>query len=115
MHVIDVDARHGRGPFRVNARDFGSGFRVRERLAGLRRVWELWRRVARSVIIVARHVGAYLIALSHVVPLWTRSRSRRAASARGRAIAARHTRVAIEELGPTAIKLGQIVSTRNDV
>jgi len=49
--------------------------------------------------------------VDHVGLRWTRSQ---AGSARRRATAAQHTRVAIEELGPTAIKLGQMLSTRND-
>ncbi len=69
------------------------------RLAGLHRGWELWRRVARDVIVVVRHVVVYLVSRPRV---------------RG-ATAAHHTRVAIEELGPTAIKVGQMLSTRNDV
>jgi predicted unusual protein kinase regulating ubiquinone biosynthesis (AarF/ABC1/UbiB family) len=69
------------------------------RFTGLHRAWELSRRVARDVMVVVRHVALYLV---------SRLRGRRST-------AARHTRVAIEELGPTAIKLGQMLSTRNDV
>jgi ubiquinone biosynthesis protein len=75
------------------------GYRVRAGLTALYRVWELWRRVARDVFVVVRHVVLYLV---------SRLRFRRVA-------AARHTRLAIEELGPTAIKLGQMLSTRDDV
>jgi ubiquinone biosynthesis protein len=74
--------------------------RTRARFTGFPRVWELWRRVARDVFVIARHVFSYLV-----------SRMRGTA----RPTAAHHARVAIEELGPTAIKLGQILSTRNDV
>jgi ubiquinone biosynthesis protein len=63
-------------------------------------VWELSRRVVRGVIVVARYVASYLVArLVH----------------RRRGTSAQHARAAIEELGPTAIKLGQILSTRDDV
>jgi ubiquinone biosynthesis protein len=75
------------------------GFRVRAHLTALHRVWELSRRVARDVIVVVRHVVLYLVSRLHA----------------RRITAAQHTRVAIEELGPTAIKLGQMLSTRNDV
>src|SRR5690349_22451983 len=68
------------------------------RRTGLHRAWELCRRVVHDVIVVVRHVAVYLIG---------RARGRPAA-------AAVHTRVAIEELGPTAIKLGQMLSTRDD-
>jgi len=57
------------------------------------------RRVARAAIVIVRHIVVYLV---------TRLRARRAT-------AAHHTRVAIEQLGPTAIKLGQMLSTRDDV
>jgi ubiquinone biosynthesis protein len=68
-------------------------------LTGLRRMRKIGCRVAREVIVVVRHVVVYLI---------SRLRLRRASTAQ-------YTRVALEELGPTAIKLGQILSTRNDV
>lgn len=77
--------------------DAGSEFLVRARLTGLHRVWELWRRVARDVMVVVRHVVLYLVARLRGRPM----------------TAARHTRIAIEELGPTAIKLGQMLSTRD--
>ena len=68
---------------------------IRAHRTALRRVGERWRRVARGVIVVARHGVLYVIAR--------------------RATAAQQARAAIEELGPTAIKLGQILSTRDDV
>ena len=61
----------------------------------LRRRGERWRRAARGVTVVARHGALYAVAR--------------------RATAAQQARAAIEELGPTAIKLGQILSTRDDV
>ena len=60
--------------------------------------WDFWRRVTRDLIVVARHVVSYL-----------------ASRLRSRPSAAEHARVAMEELGPTAIKLGQMLSTRSDV
>ena len=74
----------------------------RARLVALHRVWEQGRRVARDVIVVARHAVLYLA--SRVIP-----------ARRRRITAAQHARVAIEQLGPTAIKLGQMLSTRSDV
>jgi ubiquinone biosynthesis protein len=72
---------------------------TRDDLTPRHRVWELGRRVTRDIIVVVRRVVLYLV---------TRRRARRMT-------AAQHTRIAIEELGPTAIKLGQMLSTRNDV
>jgi ubiquinone biosynthesis protein len=94
----------------------GCKSRVRARLTALHRVWELWRRVARDVIVVARHVALYLVSRLHVRRLLVLRRTRwQADPPRRRTTAAQHTRAAIEELGPTAIKLGQILSTRDDV
>jgi ubiquinone biosynthesis protein len=95
--------------------EVGRESRVREHLTALHRVWELWRRVARDVIVVVRHWVLYLVSCLRI-HLVGSGRTRRTAGPTGRrATAAQHTRVAIEELGPTAIKLGQMLSTRNDV
>jgi ubiquinone biosynthesis protein len=69
-------------------------------VVAVRRAWELARRVARDAIIVARHVASYLAARVGVGE---------------RRTAAAHVRSTIEEIGPTAIKLGQILSARDDV
>jgi ubiquinone biosynthesis protein len=95
--------------------EVGRKFRVRARLTALHRVWELWRRVARDVIVVVRHVVLYLVARVRVRRIVLGRTRRQAAPSRRRTTAAQHTRVAIEELGPTAIKLGQMLSTRDDV
>jgi len=70
--------------------------------------------VARDVIVVARHVASYLASrwLTRLAGSRGKSRSTTPGSTR---TAAQHARVAIEELGPTAIKLGQILSARDDV
>src|SRR4051812_22529662 len=94
--------------------DIDHEFRVRAHSSERHRTWERWRRVARDVLVVARHVAMYVIARLHVAPALRRSR-RMAGPVRRRATAAQHARAAIEELGPTAIKLGQILSTRDDV
>ena len=65
------------------------------------------------MIVVARHVALYLVSRVHLVG--SRGTRRPTGPARGRTTAAQHARAAIEELGPTAIKLGQILSTRDDV
>jgi len=85
------------------------------RLIALHRVWERWRRVVRNVIVVARHVGLYLLSRLPVRPFGPRRTHRQGGSRRRSTTAAQQTRVAIEELGPTAIKLGQMLSTRVDV
>jgi ubiquinone biosynthesis protein len=95
--------------------EVGRKFRVRARLTALHRVWELWRRVARDVIVVVRHVVLYLVARVRVRRIVLGRTRRQAAPSRRRTTAAQHTRVAIEELGPTAIKLAQMLSTRDDV
>ena len=62
-------------------------------------MWGLWRRCARDLVVVARHVASYLISrlrVDLVGSRWTRSQ---AGSARRRATAAQHTRGAIEALG----------------
>jgi ubiquinone biosynthesis protein len=92
----------------------GRESRVRSQLDSLHRVWELWCRVARDVIVVVRHVVLYFASRLRVRPVLRRAR-RRADRPRPPRTAAEHARAAIEELGPTAIKLGQILSTRDDV
>src|SRR4051794_14165589 len=84
-------------------------------LRALPRGLELWRRVARDVIVVVRHVVLYLVSRLRGRRIVLRRTRRQAVLPRGRATAAQHARAAIEELGPTAIKLGQILSTRDDV
>jgi ubiquinone biosynthesis protein len=91
--------------------DVGRRFRV----PALHRVWGLWRRVARDVIVVARHVVLYLDSRLRVDWVGSRRARQKAAPDRRRTTAAQQARAAIEELGPTAIKLGQILSTREDV
>ena len=95
--------------------DVGPASRVRASLTALHRVWEQWRRVVRDVIVVGRHVALYLISGVRLHPVVSRRFRRQAHPPRGRATAAEHARAAIEELGPTAIKLGQILSTRDDL
>jgi hypothetical protein len=48
--------------------EVGRKFRVRARLTALHRVWELWRRVARDVIVVVRRVALYLVARVRTPP-----------------------------------------------
>jgi ubiquinone biosynthesis protein len=81
----------------------------------LHRVWELSRRVTRDATVVVRHVASYVVSRWRVRLPGSRTQRRRAGPARPCATAAQHARVAIEELGPTAIKLGQILSARDDV
>lgn len=95
--------------------DVGRQVRVRAHLTALHRVWEEWRRVARAVIVVTRHVALYLISLLWVRAGFLRRTRWRAGRPHRRATAPEQARAAIEELGPTAIKLGQILSTREDV
>ena len=95
--------------------DDGRDFGVRAHLTRLHRVWEVWRRVGRDLIVVARHVASYLISRRGLHPVVSRWTGRQAGRPRRRTTAAQHARAAIEELGPTAIKLGQILSSRDDV
>src|SRR5690348_3695692 len=95
--------------------DVGRRSRVLAYLRALRRVLELWRRVARDVIVVVRHVVLYLVSRVRGRRIVSRRTRRQAVLPRRRTTAAQHARAAIEELGPTAIKLGQILSTRDDV
>jgi ubiquinone biosynthesis protein len=84
------------------------------RRAGVRRAYWRGRRLARGVFVVARHIAAYAISRLRVDRLLPR-KIRPAARGGHRESAAVHARAAIEELGPTAIKLGQMLSTRDDV
>src|SRR4051794_22923726 len=74
-------------------------------MSAFRRTSVRWRRVARGLIVIGRHIALYLV---------SRLRIGRAGPPR-RATGAQQARATIEELGPTAIKLGQILSTRQDV
>jgi len=67
------------------------------------------------LIVVARHVALYVIGCVRLHPVRSPMTRGNGAPARRRVTAAEHARAAIEELGPTAIKLGQILSTRDDV
>jgi len=84
-------------------------------ITALLRVWERWRRLARGLIVVARHVALYVIGCVRLHLVRSPMTRGNGAPARRRVTAAERARAAIDELGPTAIKLGQIRSTRDDV
>lgn len=75
-----------------------------------------WQHVAASAIIVARHALGYVVSrlrLDRLVPF---HHGRLGHAVRATPYTrAEHLRLAMEELGPTAIKIGQILSTRGDV
>jgi ubiquinone biosynthesis protein len=68
----------------------------------------------RNVFVVVRHIVLYVVGRLHLDRFVALARGH-SRTTRRRATAAEHARAAIEELGPTAIKLGQILSTRGDV
>src|SRR4051794_38883584 len=72
--------------------DVGREFRVGAYFAALPRVWELWRRVARDVIVVVRHVVLYLVSRLRGRRIVLRRTRRQAVLPRGRATAAQHAR-----------------------
>ena len=54
-----------------------------------------------------------LVGLDHVIPWWRRTAAKVQRQPSG--AASSHLRAALEELGPTFIKLGQVLSTRSDL
>lgn len=83
-------------------------------LTARHRGWERWRRVAPGSIVVARHLALYGIGCVQLHLVGSPMTRGNGPPARRRVTAAEHAHAAIEELGLTAINLGQMLSTRDD-